>query len=46
MSRDEYYALLREAHERVDWANPSGIHAYNQYARELRKQISEEVDNT
>lgn len=44
MSSDEYYALLKKAHERVDWSNRDSIHAYNQYARELRKQMSEEAD--
>lgn len=44
MSRDKYYALLKEAHKRTDWSNRDSIHAYNEYARELRKQMSEEVD--
>lgn len=41
MSRDEYYTLLKEAHERTDWSNLDSIHAYNEYARELRKQMAE-----
>ena len=44
MTRDEYYALLKEAYERVDWSNRDSIHAYNEYARELRRQMSEETD--
>lgn len=42
MTHDEYYALLMEAHERTDWSNRDSIHAYNEYARELRKQLAEE----
>ncbi len=41
MSRDEYYERLKAAHERTDWANRDSIHAYNEYARELRKQMEE-----
>ena len=44
MTSDEYYALLKEAHDRTDWNNRESIHAYNEYARELRKQMSEEAD--
>lgn len=44
MTTEKYYALLKEAHERVDWSSRDSIHAYNQYARELRKQMSEEAD--
>lgn len=42
MSKDEYYALLKTAHERTDWYDRDSIHAYNEYARELRKQMAEE----
>lgn len=44
MSSDEYYALLKEAHNRTDWNDRESIHAYNEYARELRKQMSVEAD--
>lgn len=44
MTSDEYYALLKEAHDRTDWNNRESIHAYNELARELRKQMSEEAD--
>ena len=44
MSKDEYYALLKVAHERTDWHDRDSIHAYNEYARELRKQMAEEDD--
>lgn len=44
MSKDEYYALLKAAHERTDWHDRDSIHAYNEYARELRKQMAEEDD--
>lgn len=42
MTRNEYYELLKAAHERTDWTNRNSIHAYNEYARELRKQMAEE----
>lgn len=44
MSKDKYYALLKEAHERTNWSNRDSIHAYNEYARELRKQMAEKED--
>lgn len=42
MSRDEYYQLLKEKHERTDWNDLESIKAYNEYARQLRKQIKED----
>lgn len=42
MSRDEYYELLKAAHERTGWTDRDSIHAYNEYARELRKQMEED----
>lgn len=42
MSSNEYYELLKAAHKRVDWSSRDSIHAYNQYARELRKQMEED----
>ena len=42
MTREEYYVLLKERHEQVDWNNLESIRAYNEYARELRKQIDED----
>ena len=44
MTHDEYYALLKAAHERTDWTSRDSIHAYNEYARELRKPMTEEED--
>lgn len=44
MSKDEYYALLKVAHELTDWHDRNSIRAYNEYARELRKQMAEEKD--
>lgn len=42
MTRAEYYALLKERYEQVDWNNRDSIRAYNEYARNLRHQIDEE----
>ncbi len=39
MSSNEYYELLKTAHERTDWTNRDSIHAYNEYARKLRSQM-------
>ena len=44
MSKDEYYALLKVAHERTDRHDRDSIHAYNEYVRELRKQMAEKED--
>lgn len=41
---DKYYELLKAAHERTDWSDRNSVHAYNEYARELRKQMAEEAD--
>lgn len=42
MSRDEYYRLLKKKHEQTDWNSLKSIKVYNEYARQLRKQIDEE----
>lgn len=42
MSRDEYYRLLKKKHKQTDWSNLASIKAYNEYARQLRKQIEED----
>lgn len=39
MDRDEYYRLLKKKHEQTNWNNLESIKAYNEYARQLRKQI-------
>lgn len=41
MTRDEYYRLLKAAHERTDWNDLNSIKAYNEYARQLRKELEE-----
>lgn len=42
MTRAEYYARLKERFEQVDWNDRDSIHAYNEFARNLRHQIDEE----
>lgn len=42
MTREEYYELLKEKHQQTDWTNLDSIKEYNEYARELRKQLNEE----
>lgn len=44
MTRDEYYAALKERRKQVDWNNLESIKAYNEYARELRSQMEWEND--
>ena len=41
MTREEYYELLKKKHQQTDWTNLESIRAYNEYVRELRKQLSE-----
>lgn len=43
MTRDEYYALLKERWEQVDRTSREAIHEYNEWKRELRHQIDEEA---
>ena len=42
MTREEYYALLKEKISETDFDNLESINEYNMYARELRKQIETE----
>lgn len=42
MPRNEYYELLKAAYERTDWNDLNSVKAYNEYARELRKQLRED----
>ena len=42
MTQDEYFALLKEKWEQTDQTSREAIHAYNEYARELRHQLDEE----
>lgn len=42
MTRDEYYALLKERWEQVDKTNREAIHEYNEWKRELRHELDEE----
>lgn len=42
MTREEYYALLKEKISETDFDNLESIKEYNMYARELRMQIETE----
>ena len=42
MTREEYYAALAEKHKQTDWNDLESIRAYNEYARQLRKELSED----
>ena len=42
MTRDEYYAALKKRWEETDQDDRDAIHAYNEYARALRRQLDEE----
>lgn len=42
MTREEYYALLKERWEQVDKTSREAIHEYNEWKRELRHQLDEE----
>lgn len=39
MTLDEYYELLKIKHAETDWSNLESIKAYNEYARQLRKEL-------
>lgn len=41
MTREEYYELLKAKHALTDWNDLQSIKAYNEYARELRRQLEE-----
>ena len=41
MTQKEYYELLKKKYQQTDWTNLESVKAYNRYARELRKQITE-----
>ena len=43
MTRDEYYALLKERWEKVDKTSREAIHEFNEWKRELRRQMDEET---
>lgn len=42
MTREEYYKSLAEKHKQTDWNDLASIRAYNEYAKMLRQQLSEE----
>lgn len=39
MTREQYYKLLEQKHQQTDWNSLASIKAYNEYARQLRKQM-------
>ena len=39
MTLNEYYALLKERWEQVDKTSREAIHEYNEWKRQLRKEI-------
>lgn len=42
MTRNEYYALLKERWEQTDKTSREAIHEYNEWKRALRRQIDED----
>ena len=42
MTREEYYAMLKEKISETNFYNLESIKEYNRYAMELRKQIETE----
>lgn len=45
MTRDEYYAILKERYKQVDKTSRESLHAYNEFKRELIHQVYEEEDH-
>lgn len=43
MTLEQYYEKLEERYEKVDWDNLESIKAYNEYRRNLRKELDEEM---
>lgn len=41
MDREQYYELLKEKHDQTDWNDIESIKEYNEYARQLRKELYE-----
>ncbi len=41
MTRKEYYELLKIKYAKTDWNDLASVKKYNEYARELRKQLDE-----
>ena len=39
MTRKEMYELLKAKKKATNWNNKESIHAYNEYARQLRKML-------
>lgn len=45
MKSDEYYGLLKKKHEQTDWNSLASIKKYNEYARQLRREIESREDH-
>lgn len=41
MTREEMYRLLEKKHKETNWNDRDSVHAYNEYARMLRKMLDE-----
>ena len=41
MDRETMYKLLEQKHKETNWDNLESIKAYNEYARQLRKQVDD-----
>lgn len=39
LNREDYYKLLHERHAKTNWNDLEQVKAYNEYARQLRKQL-------
>lgn len=44
ITREEYYELLKKKHEKTDWNSLESVKEYNEYGRQLRKQMQTEED--
>lgn len=44
MTYEEYRELQKAAYDRVNWSNRESIKKYNEYCRELRREMAYELD--
>lgn len=41
MTREEYYQRLKEKYSKTDWNNKESVKQYNDFAKQLRKELEE-----
>lgn len=44
MTWEEYYKLLKEKYSKTDWNNKESVKQYNDFAKQLRKELEKELE--